>query len=103
MDGAGRIRTLWTIVLPLSWPGLVTSGILTFLYCWNEFLFALSFTLGPERYTVPVAIALFRGQYQVPWGEVLAAAVVATIPVAAIVLVAQRGIVAGLTAGAVKG
>ena len=59
MDGAGRIRTLWTIVLPLSWPGLVTSGILTFLYCWNEFLFALSFTLGPERYTVPVAIALF--------------------------------------------
>jgi ABC-type glycerol-3-phosphate transport system permease component len=103
MDGAGRIRTLWTIVLPLSWPGLATSGILTFLYCWNEFLFALSFTLGPERYTVPIAIALFRGQYQVPWGEVLAAAVVATIPVAAIVLVAQRGIVAGLTAGAVKG
>lgn len=103
MDGAGRIRTLWTIVLPLSWPGLVTSGILTFLYCWNEFLFALSFTLGPERYTVPVAIALFRGQYQVPWGEVLAAAVIATIPVAAIVLAAQRGIVAGLTAGAVKG
>ena len=103
MDGAGRIRTLRTIVLPLSWPGLVTSGILTFLYCWNEFLFALSFTLGPERYTVPVAIALFRGQYQVPWGEVLAAAGVATIPVAAIVLVAQRGIVAGLTAGAVKG
>jgi ABC-type glycerol-3-phosphate transport system permease component len=103
MDGAGRIRTLWTIILPLSWPGLATSAILTFLYCWNEFLFALSFTLGPERYTVPVAIALFRGQYQVPWGEVLAAAVVATIPVAVIVLLAQRGIVAGLTAGAVKG
>jgi ABC-type glycerol-3-phosphate transport system permease component len=103
MDGAGRIRTLWTIVLPLSTPGLVTSAILTFLYSWNEFLFALSFTLGPERYTVPVAIALFRGQYQVPWGEVLAAAVVATIPVAVLVLVAQRGIVAGLTTGAVKG
>jgi ABC-type glycerol-3-phosphate transport system permease component len=103
MDGAGRIRTLWSIILPLSLPGLVTSAILTFLYCWNEFLFALSFTLGPERYTVPVAIALFRGQYQVPWGEVLAAAVVATIPVAVLVLVAQRGIVAGLTAGSVKG
>jgi ABC-type glycerol-3-phosphate transport system permease component len=103
MDGAGRIRTLWTIVLPLSTPGLVTSAILTFLYSWNEFLFALSFTLGPERYTVPVSIALFRGQYQVPWGEVLAAAVVATIPVAVLVLVAQRGIVAGLTSGAVKG
>jgi ABC-type glycerol-3-phosphate transport system permease component len=103
MDGAGRIRTLWSIILPLSTPGLVTSAILTFLYCWNEFLFALSFTLGPERYTVPVAITLFRGQYQVPWGEVLAAAVVATIPVAVLVLVAQRGIVAGLTTGAVKG
>ena len=103
LDGAGRLRTLWEIVLPLAAPGLATTAILTFLYSWNEFLFALSFTLGPERYTVPVAIALFRGQYQVPWGEILAAAVVATAPVAAIVLLAQRRIVAGLTAGAVKG
>jgi ABC-type glycerol-3-phosphate transport system permease component len=103
MDGAGRVRTLRDIVLPLAWPGLATTAILTFLYCWNEFLFALSFTLGPERYTVPVAIALFRGQYQVPWGEILAAAVVATVPVAVVVLIAQRRIVAGLTAGAVKG
>ena len=63
----------------------------------------LVFTLGPERQTVPVAIALFRGQYQVPWGEILAAAVVATAPVAAMVLVFQRRIVQGLTAGAVKG
>jgi ABC-type glycerol-3-phosphate transport system permease component len=103
MDGAGRLRTLWEIILPLSWPGLATTAILTFLYSWNEFLFALSFTLGPERYTVPVAITLFRGQYQVPWGEILAAAVVATVPAAAIVLVAQRRIIAGLTSGAVKG
>jgi ABC-type glycerol-3-phosphate transport system permease component len=103
MDGAGRLRILWGIVLPLSWPGIATVAILTFLYSWNEFLFALSFTLGPERYTVPVAITLFRGQYQVPWGQILAAAVVATLPVAAIVLAAQRRIVAGLTAGAVKG
>ncbi len=103
MDGASRLRTLWSVVLPLAAPGLATTAILTFLYSWNEFLFALSFALGPERYTVPVAIALFRGQYQVPWGEILAAAVVATVPVAVIVLVAQRRIVAGLTAGAVKG
>jgi ABC-type glycerol-3-phosphate transport system permease component len=103
MDGAGRVRILREIVLPISWPGLATTAILTFLYSWNEFLFALSFTLGPERYTVPVAIALFRGQHQVPWGQILAAAVVATLPVAAIVLVAQRRIVAGLTSGAVKG
>jgi ABC-type glycerol-3-phosphate transport system permease component len=82
---------------------LATTAILTFLYSWNEFLFALSFTLGPERYTVPVAIALFRGQYQVPWGEILAGAVVATLPVAVIVFVAQRRIIAGLTSGAVKG
>jgi ABC-type glycerol-3-phosphate transport system permease component len=102
MDGAGRLRTLWSIILPLSGPGLGTTAILTFLYSWNEFLFALSFTLGPERYTVPVAITLFRGQYQVPWGQILAAAVVATAPVAAIVFAAQRRIVAGLTAGAVK-
>lgn len=103
MDGAGRLRILWEIVLPLSGPGLATTAILTFLYSWNEFLFALSFTLGPERYTVPVAIALFRGQYQVPWGQILAGAVVATLPVAVIVFVAQRRIIAGLTSGAVKG
>jgi ABC-type glycerol-3-phosphate transport system permease component len=103
MDGASRLRAFWSVVVPLARPGLTTTAILTFLYCWNEFLFALSFTLGPERHTVPVAIALFRGQYQVAWGQVLAGAVVATIPVALLVLVAERRIVAGLTAGAVKG
>lgn len=103
VDGAGRVRVLTEVVLPLAWPGLATTAILTFLYCWNEFLFALSFTLGPERHTVPVAIALFRGQYQVPWGQVLAGAALATLPVAAVALVMQRRIVQGLTAGAVKG
>jgi ABC-type glycerol-3-phosphate transport system permease component len=103
IDGASRIRTFWEIVVPLSWPGVTATAILTFLYSWNEFLFALSFTLEPERYTVPVAIALFRGQYQVAWGQILAAAIVATIPVALLVLIAQRRIVGGLTAGAVKG
>jgi ABC-type glycerol-3-phosphate transport system permease component len=103
VDGANRWQAFTRVLLPLAAPGLATTGILTFIYCWNEFLFALSFTLGPERQTVPVAIALFRGQYQVPWGEILAAAVVATVPVAALVLVFQRRIVQGLTAGAVKG
>jgi len=103
VDGASRVQSFTKILLPLAVPSLATTGILTFIYCWNEFLFALSFTLGPERQTVPVAIALFRGQYQVPWGEILAAAVVATAPVAAMVLVFQRRIVQGLTAGAVKG
>jgi ABC-type glycerol-3-phosphate transport system permease component len=95
-------QAFYKILLPIALPGVMATAILTFC-CWNEFLFALSFTLGPERQTVPVAIALFRGQYQVPWGEVLAAAVVATVPVALIVMVAQRRIVSGLTAGAVKG
>jgi ABC-type glycerol-3-phosphate transport system permease component len=103
VDGAGRLRAFWEVTLPLSLPGIATTAILTLVYCWNEFLFALSFTLGPERQTVPVAIALFRGQYQVPWGQILAAAVVATIPVALLVLAFQRRIVQGLTAGAVKG
>ena len=103
MDGADRMRTLVEIVAPVAWPGIATTAILTFVYCWNEFLFALSFTLGPERHTVPVAIALFRGQYQVPWGQVLAAAAVATLPVLVLVLVFQRRITEGLTSGAVKG
>jgi ABC-type glycerol-3-phosphate transport system permease component len=103
IDGAGRLRTFTAVVVPLAAPALATTAILTFVYCWNEFLFALSFTLGPDRQTVPVAIALFRGQYQVPWGQVLAAAVVATAPVALLVLAFQRRIVQGLVSGAVKG
>ncbi|MFP5285243.1 MAG: carbohydrate ABC transporter permease [Thermoanaerobaculia bacterium] len=103
VDGATRWQVFTRVVLPLAVPGLAATAILTFLYCWNEFLCALSFTLGPERHTVPVAIALFRGQYQVPWGQVLAAAVVATAPVAILVLLFQRRIVQGLTAGALKG
>jgi ABC-type glycerol-3-phosphate transport system permease component len=103
VDGAGRLRAFWEVIVPLAVPGIATTAILTFVYSWNEFLFALSFTLGPERQTVPVAIALFRGQYQVPWGQILAAAVIATLPVTVLVLAFQRRIVQGLTAGAVKG
>ena len=103
MDGASRLRAAVEVMLPLAAPAIATTAILTFLYAWNEFLFALSFTLGPDRQTVPVAIALFRGQYQVPWGQILAAAVVASVPVAVIVLLFQRRIVSGLTSGATKG
>jgi ABC-type glycerol-3-phosphate transport system permease component len=93
MDGAGRLGTLWKIVLPLALPGVVTTAILTFVYCWNEFLFALSFTLGPDCQTVPVAIALLRGRYQVSWGQILAGSVLATTPIALLVLAFQRRIV----------
>lgn len=102
IDGAGRLTILLRVILPLAIPGVAATAILTFIYCWNEFLFAMSFTLGPERQTVPVAIALFRGRYQVPWGEILAAAMVASVPVAALVLTFQRRVVQGLTAGALK-
>jgi ABC-type glycerol-3-phosphate transport system permease component len=103
IDGASRLRAAWDVVLPLAAPGIASAAILTFLYCWNEFLFALSFTLGPERYTVPVSIMLFRSRYQIPWGEVLAATVVASIPVVILILTCQRRIVAGLSAGTSKG
>ena len=103
VDGASRLRAFLLITLPLALPGLAATAILTFIYCWNEFLFALSFTLGPERQTVPVALALLRGRYQVPWGQVLAASVVSTAPVAVLVLIFQGRIVRGLTSGALKG
>jgi ABC-type glycerol-3-phosphate transport system permease component len=103
LDGASRLRAAFEVAVPLAAPAVATTAILTFLYAWNEFLFALSFTVSPDRQTVPVAIALFRGRYQVPWGQILAAAVVASVPVAVVVLAFQRRIVKGLTAGAVKG
>ena len=105
MDGA----TPWVIVrrvfLPLLWPALVTTGLLAFIGAWNEFLYALTFTLSPEQRTVPVAIALLSGasQFELPWGSIMAASVIVTVPVVALVLVFQRKIVSGLTAGAVKG
>ncbi len=103
VDGAGYLKTFWVIFMPLVAPGLFTTGILTFICAWNEFLFALFFTTTQEMYTVPVGIALFSGQYESPWGEIAAATVIVTLPLIAMVLAAQKRIVAGLTAGAVKG
>jgi multiple sugar transport system permease protein len=102
-DGAGILQVLRHVVLPLSWPALSAAGILAFLFSWNEFLFALSFTVTDAHRTVPVAIALFRGQYQVPWGQILAASVTASLPVILVVILFQGRIVRGLTTGALKG
>jgi trehalose/maltose transport system permease protein len=104
VDGASPFRTFWEILLPLALPGLVTTGLLAFIQAWNEFLFALSFTLTRAR-TVQPAIASFSGntQYDVPWGNIMAASVLVTIPLVVLVLVFQRKILGGLTAGAVKG
>lgn len=102
VDGASALRVLASVVLPMSWPGLAATGILTFVYCWNELLFALAFMLRPEHHTLPVAIAFLRGRHEVPWGQVMAAATVATLPVALLVLAFQRRITSGLIAGATK-
>ena len=103
MDGAGPLRTFWEVTLPLAAPGIFTTAILTFIYCWNEFLFALAFTTNDASRTIPVAIVMFSGYHTVPWGQILAAVTVVTLPVAVMVLVLQRRIISGLTAGAVKG
>lgn len=105
MDGASPWVIVTRIFIPLMWPAMVTTGLLAFIAAWNEFLFALTFTLTEEVRTVPVAIALISGtsEHELPWGNIMAASVIVTVPVVALVLVFQRRIVSGLTAGAVKG
>ncbi|MHB8628808.1 MAG: carbohydrate ABC transporter permease [Aggregatilineales bacterium] len=106
VDGATPFQTFYMILLPLTAPALVTTGLLAFISAWNEFLFALTFTLtSPQAQTVTVAISHFSGivARQEPFGEILAAAIVVTVPLLVLVLVFQRRIVEGLTAGAVKG
>lgn len=106
VDGATPFQTFHMILLPLTAPALVTTGLLAFINAWNEYLFALTFTtIEVDARTVPVAIALFTGEisHQEPFGEIMAAAVLVTIPLVVLVLIFQRRIIAGLTAGAVKG
>ena len=105
VDGASDWVIVRRVFLPLLGPALVTTGLLAFIAAWNEFLFALTFTLTNEQRTVPVAIALITGASarELPWGNLMAASVVVTVPLVVLVLVFQRRIVAGLTAGAVKG
>ena len=105
IDGASPLTIVIRIFLPLLWPAMVTTGLLAFIQAWNEFLFALTFVLTDEQRTVPVAIALISGgsQYELPWGNIMAASVLVTLPVVALVLVFQRRIISGLTAGALKG
>ncbi len=106
VDGATPFQTFYRILLPLTAPAMVTTGLLAFIAAWNEYLFALTFTsIDPGARTVPVAIAYFGGAVarQEPFGEIMAAAVVVTVPIVILVLIFQRRIVAGLTAGAIKG
>lgn len=103
VDGASAPQVFYRVMLPLTVPGLVATGLLVFIMSWNEFLYALTFTATARSRTVPVGIALFPGLHEIPWGEIAAASLVVTLPVVALVLLFQRRIVEGLTAGAVKG
>ncbi len=105
VDGASSWVIVRRVFMPLMWPALVTTGLLAFIAAWNEFLFAITFTLSNEQRTVPVAIALMSGssQHELPWGNIMAASVIVTVPLIVLVLIFQRKIVSGLTAGAVKG
>lgn len=105
MDGCGPLRIIWQVFMPLLWPALVSTGLLAFIAAWNEFLFALTFVLDNNERTVPVSISLISGAslYDIPWGKIMAASVLVTLPLIGLVLVFQRKIVSGLTAGAVKG
>jgi trehalose/maltose transport system permease protein len=105
VDGAKPFTIVTRVFLPLLGPALATTGLLAFIAAWNEFLFALTFTLSSEMRTVPVAIALISGAsaHELPWGNIMAASVVVTLPLIVLVMIFQRRIVSGLTAGAVKG
>ncbi len=103
VDGCTAFGALRRVILPLSTPGLLAAGLLVFVFCWNEFLFALAFTATEASRTIPVGIALFPGLHEIPYGEIAAASVVVTLPVVVLAFAFQRRIVDGLTAGAVKG
>ena len=97
------MRQLFKIIVPLAAPGVFTAAILVFIYAWNEFFFALLIMTQQDFQTLPVGIALFQGQYTMPWGEIAAASTVSTVPLVLMVFIFQKRIISGLTAGAIKG
>ncbi|WP_418320717.1 carbohydrate ABC transporter permease [Piscinibacter sakaiensis] len=105
LDGCGPLRIVFQVFLPLLAPALVSTGLLAFIGAWNEFLFALTFVADDHERTVPVSISLITGAtaYEVPWGSIMAASVIVTLPLLLLVLAFQNRIISGLTAGAIKG
>jgi len=103
IDGCGRLRILFQIIMPISAPGLVSTSLFIFLSAWDEFFFALIFTSTIAAKTVPVAIAEFAGRYVVDVGAMMTGGIIAAVPPVILALIFQRYIVSGLTAGAVKG
>ncbi|MGI6526241.1 MAG: carbohydrate ABC transporter permease [Caldicoprobacterales bacterium] len=103
IDGANRFQAVRLILMPLIAPGIFTAAIMAFINAWNEFMFAIIFITKKEMRTVPIAIAMMPGEYTLPWGDMAAASIVATLPILMVVVLCQKYIVAGLTAGAIKG
>ncbi len=107
VDGATPFQVFYKVLLPLAAPGLVTTGLLAFIAAWNEFLYALSFIQTPNNQTITLAIFNFTtnttGGFELPWGQMMAGTIIVTLPLIILTLVFQRQILAGLTAGAVKG
>jgi multiple sugar transport system permease protein len=103
IDGCSALGAFTKVLLPLSAPGLTATGLLVFVACWNEFLYALTLSSSVNARTVPVGIALFPGLHEIPWGEIAAGSVIATLPPVLLACLFQRRVVEGLTAGAVKG
>ena len=102
VDGCGKVSALIRILLPVAAPGIVTALIFVFINAWNEYLYALTFMTNDNMRTVPVGIALFPSNYELPWGDIAAATVVVTVPLIILVLIFQKKIIAGLTTGGVK-
>lgn len=103
VDGASRFEAVIKIIIPLMGPGIFATAIISFIGAWNELMFSLILVTKNNMRTVPVGISLFPGQYTVPWGDMAAASIIATVPIVIVVLISQKQIIAGLTSGAVKG
>ena len=103
IDGAGPLRTLWSIILPMALPGIFTAAIFCFTACWTEFLMALTFNISNNFRTIPVGIAEFGTVFTTPYGTIFAASVVAVVPIGILVFIFRKFVISGLTSGAVKG
>ncbi len=102
IDGCNYYQTFRYVITPIALPGIISASVLIFIFCWNEFLFALTFTLDESTRMASVGIALFEGTYEVPWGDIAAASVVVTLPLLIFLTFFQKYVVQGLTSGAVK-
>ncbi len=103
VDGCTRVQTLVKVIAPVSAPGIVTAGIIIFVNSWNEFLLALNFNTSMTMRTVPVGITMYQGEFAFPWAVISAAITIGVLPLVALILLFQQKIIAGLTAGGVKG